>query len=74
MKHYVLQRFLSLVPVLLGITFLSFALMRLAGSDAITEMYSGVGAAVSQETLDAARARLGLDGRFSSSIFRGSAI
>ena len=64
MKHYVLQRFLSLVPVLLGITFLSFALMRLAGSDAITEMYSGVGAAVSQETLDAARARLGLDRPF----------
>ncbi len=64
MKRYLLQRFLSLVPVLLGITFLSFALMRLAGSDAITEMYSGVGAAVSQETLDAARARLGLDRPF----------
>lgn len=64
MKRYVLQRFLSLVPVLLGITFLSFALMRLAGSDAITEMYSGVGAAVSQETLDAARSKLGLDQPF----------
>jgi len=64
MKRYILQRFLSLVPVLLGITFLSFALMRLAGSDAITEMYSGVGAAVSQETLDAARAKLGLDQPF----------
>ena len=64
MKRYLLQRFLSLVPVLLGITFLSFALMRLAGSDAITEMYSGVGAAVSQETLDAARAKLGLDQPF----------
>ena len=64
MKRYILQRFLSLVPVLLGITFLSFALMRLAGSDAITAMYSGVGAAVSQETLDAARAKLGLDQPF----------
>ena len=64
MKRYILQRFLSLVPVLLGITFLSFALMRLAGSDAITEMYSGVGATVSQETLDAARAKLGLDQPF----------
>ena len=53
-----------MIPVLLGITFLSFALMRLAGSDAITEMYSGVGAAVSQETLDAARAKLGLDRPF----------
>ena len=64
MKRYVLRRFLALIPVLLGITFLSFALMRLAGSDAITEMYSGVGAAVSQETLDAARAKLGLDRPF----------
>ena len=64
MKRYVLRRLLALIPVLLGITFLSFALMRLAGSDAITEMYSGVGAAVSQETLDAARAKLGLDRPF----------
>ena len=64
MKRYVLQRIFSLVPVLFGITFLSFALMRLAGSDAVTEMYSGVGAAVSQEVLDAARAKLGLDKPF----------
>ena len=64
MKRYVLRRVLALIPVLLGITFLSFALMRLAGSDAITEMYSGVGAAVSQETMDAARAKLGLDRPF----------
>ncbi len=61
MKRYVLQRFLSLFPVLLGITFLSFTLMRLAGSDAVTEMYSNVGAAVSQETIDTARAKFGLD-------------
>lgn len=64
MKRYVLQRVLSLVPVLFGITFLSFALMRLAGSDAVTEMYSGVGAAVPQEVVDAARAKLGLDRPF----------
>ena len=64
MKRYVLQRFLSLIPVLLGITFLSFALMRLAGSDAVTEMYSGAGLAVSQEVVDAARAKLGLDKPF----------
>ena len=64
MKRYVLQRFLSLIPVLLGITFLSFALMRLAGSDAVTEMYSGAGLAVSQEVVDTARAKLGLDKPF----------
>ena len=60
MKHYVLQRFLSLVPVLLGITFLSFALMRLAGSDAVQELYSNTGGVVSQEVIDAKRHELGL--------------
>ena len=64
MKRYVLRRLFSLIPVLLGITFLSFALMRLAGSDAVTEMYSGAGLAVSQEVVDAARAKLGLDKPF----------
>lgn len=64
MKRYVWQRLLSLIPVLLGITFLSFALMRLAGSDAVTEMYSGAGLVVSQEIVDAARAKLGLDKPF----------
>ena len=38
--------------------------MRLAGSDAVTEMYSGAGLAVSQEVVDAARAKLGLDKPF----------
>lgn len=64
MRKYVITRLLSLIPVLLGITFLSFAMMRLAGSDAVTEMYSNVGAAVSGDVIDAARARLGLDRPF----------
>ena len=39
MRRYILKRLLQLIPVLLGVTFLSFAMMRLAGSDAITELY-----------------------------------
>ena len=39
MKKYVIRRFIQLIPVLIGITFLSFAMMRMAGSDAITELY-----------------------------------
>ncbi len=62
MRKYILQRFLQLIPVLLGITFLSFAMMRSAGSDAITEMYANKGA--SQEIIDAKRAELGLDQPF----------
>ena len=63
MRKYVIQRFLQLIPVLLGITFLSFAMMRIAGSDAITELYGNKGA-VSQEIVDAKRAELGLDQPF----------
>ena len=68
MGKYVLRRFLQLIPVLIGITFLSFAMMRIAGSDAITEMYGNKGA-VSQEVIDAARADLGLDKPFLTQYF-----
>ena len=63
MKKYILKRFLQLIPVLIGITFLSFAMMRIAGSDAITEFYGDKGA-VAQEVIDAKRAELGLDQPF----------
>ena len=39
-------------------------MMRLAGSDAVTEMYSNTGSAVSEEVLDAAREELGLNRPF----------
>ena len=63
MKKYIIHRFLQLIPVLIGITFLSFAMMRAAGSDAITELYGDKGA-VAQEIIDAKRAELGLDKPF----------
>lgn len=64
MKKYVLKRLLQLIPILLGITFLSFAIMRVAGSDAVTELYTNRGTEVSQEIIDARRAELGLDKPF----------
>lgn len=54
--------------MLLGITFLSFAMMRVAGSDAITELYGDKGA-VAQEVIDAKRAELGLDQPFLTQYF-----
>ena len=63
MNKYIGKRFLQLIPVLLGITFLSFAMMRAAGSDAIIELYGDKGA-VAQEIIDAKRAELGLDKPF----------
>ena len=35
MKKYVVRRLLLLIPILFGITFLSFAMMRIAGSDVV---------------------------------------
>ena len=63
MNKYIGKRFLQLIPVLLGITFRSFAMMRAAGSDAIIELYGDKGA-VAQEIIDAKRAELGLDQPF----------
>lgn len=58
---YALQRFMQLIPILLGITFLSFLLMYMAGSDAVTEMYTNRAVEVAQEILDAKKAELGLN-------------
>ena len=64
MIKYVFKRLLQLIPVLIGITFLSFAMMRLAGGDAVTYMYENAGSAVSQEVIDKTRAEYGLDQPF----------
>ena len=58
---YIGKRLLQLIPILFGITFLSFAMMSLAGSDVVTELYTNRGVEVSQEIIDAKRAELGLD-------------
>ena len=68
MGRYTLRRLIQLIPILIGITFLSFAMMRLAGSDAVTEMYANKGA-VSQEVIDLKRAELGLDKPFVTQYF-----
>ena len=68
MGRYTLKRLIQLIPILIGITFLSFAMMRLAGSDAVTEMYANKGA-VSQEVIDLKRAELGLDRPFVTQYF-----
>ena len=64
MKHYVVRRLLQLIPILLIITFLSFGMMRLAGSDVVLQRMENTGMVVSQEVIDAARAELGLDKPF----------
>ena len=64
MKGYIAKRFLQLIPILIGITFLSFSLMYLAGGDAVTATFENQGVAVSQEIIDAKKHELGLDKPF----------
>lgn len=64
MKGYIAKRFLQLIPILIGITFLSFSLMYLAGGDAVTATLENQGVAVSQEIIDAKEHELGLDKPF----------
>lgn len=64
MKRYIIKRLLYLVPILLGITFLSFSMIHIAGSDVVVQKYDNAGITVAQEIIDAERARLGLDKPF----------
>ena len=64
-----MRRLLQLIPILLILTFLSFGMMRLAGSDAVLQKMENTGMAVSQETIDDARAELGLDKPFLTQYF-----
>lgn len=52
------------MPILLGITFLSFSMMHIAGSDVIVQKYDNAGITVAQDIIDAERAKLGLDKPF----------
>lgn len=64
MKKYVIKRLLYLIPILFAITFLSFGMMRIAGSDVVQQKLQNTGSDVSQEVVDKARAELGLDKPF----------
>ena len=63
MKKYILRRFLHLIPIMFGITLLTFGLMRMTNDDAVDMMYEKNGA-VSAEVMEAKRAELGLDKPF----------
>ena len=61
---YSLKRLLSLIPIIFAITFLSFAMMRLAGSDVIEQKMLNTGEVASEEAIAEARHELGLDKPF----------
>ena len=62
--RYSIKRILQLIPILFAITLLSFAMMRLAGSDVVEQKMLNTGQVVTEAQLQAAKAELGLDKPF----------
>ena len=60
MRQYVFRRLLQLIPILIGITVLAFALMHTTADDVVDRMYETTGT-VSEEVKEAKRQELGLD-------------
>lgn len=61
MRKYIVRRFMQLIPILIGITLLSFTLMHTSSMDAIDVMEANTGGVMSEEAKAQARAELGLD-------------
>lgn len=67
---YIIKRVLQLIPILFAITFLSFAMMRLAGSDVVEQKMLNTGQVISETQLEMAREQLGLNSSFLVQYFR----
>ena len=67
--RYIIKRLLQLIVILFVITFLSYGMMRLAGSDAVLQKMANTESAASEEVIEAARAELGLDKPFLTQYF-----
>lgn len=61
MLKYVIRRFLQLIPILFGITFLSFILIHSVSGDAVDMLYENVGGELSEQAKQKYREELGLD-------------
>lgn len=64
MKKYIVQRLLYLIPILLGITILSFGLMRTVTGDAIDVMEANRGTVLNEKAKAQMRSELNLDKPF----------
>ena len=54
MRKYAFRRLLQLIPILFAITFLSYGMMRIAGSDVVTQKMENTGQILSEDKLNAA--------------------
>ncbi|WP_412105784.1 ABC transporter permease [Clostridium sp.] len=61
---YIGKRFLQLIPILFGITFITFAMMNTTAVDTVDKLLENTGSVVSQEVEESMRNELGLDKPF----------
>lgn len=61
MKKYIIKRLLQLIPILIGITLLTFVLMNASSTDAVDVMEQNTGTSWTEEQKQAVRVELGLD-------------
>jgi peptide/nickel transport system permease protein len=59
--RYTINRMLLAIPTLLGVAILVFLLLRIVPGDIVEVKLRGDGGAVSQETIEMERQKLGLD-------------
>ena len=64
MFKYILKRLLSLIPILIGISFISFARIYFTGGDAVAVRYEAIGGVLSPELINQKREELGLNRPF----------
>ena len=62
--NYILKRLLTLIPVLLGITFLTYGLMYLSPADPVEMLLQAQGVQVSPEIVESMKRQAGLDRPF----------
>ena len=61
---YVLRRLLSLIPILLGVTFITYGLMYISPKDPVEMMLQSQGVAADPAVVEAMRHQVGLDRPF----------
>lgn len=68
-SRYVIKRLLTLIPVLLGVTFLTYGLMYLSPSDPVEMLLQAQGIPVSSEVVEAMKVKAGLNRPFLEQYF-----
>ena len=62
MIRYIIKRLLYLIPILFGVTFLTFLMLYLAPSDPISMKYSSMATVGDSKYIEEKKEEMGLDG------------